>query len=148
MDSRIREALESVVDKLEDCDQATALEIARKALSLLSAEPEPCEDGEATLKFAIFDGIANSFGKSPEQIRDAIYKNITSPELRWALDALSSHCEQEAMADERRRGEGDNRTDRGPTDRAGGGPTAFRHGCGGKSGPLRERSGIGGRDFS
>jgi len=90
-------AIEQVSEQMPETD------VIDEALSLLTAEPEPCEGAEATLKFAIFDGIANSFGKSPEQIRDTIYKNITSPELRWALEALSSHCEQEAMADERRR---------------------------------------------
>ena len=42
-------------------------------------------DAEATVKFAIMDGIASSFGQSPEKTRDTIYKSILSADIRWAL---------------------------------------------------------------
>lgn len=77
MDSRIREALQQTKNFID-------------AMSNLSYNSQ-------------FDGIANSFGKPPEETRDAIYKNITSLELRWVFKAYTSRIVQKARDDERRR---------------------------------------------
>lgn len=90
MDSRIREALASVVDKLEDCDQAMALEIARDALSLLTAEPEPCEDA-----IALAGQVRGCNHDSAE------CEMIPFDDAVALIDAYASRREQEARADER-----------------------------------------------
>jgi len=48
-------------------------------------------DAEATIKFAIFDGITSNWHKNndpkfAEIIRDAIFTKIFEPHLKWAIE--------------------------------------------------------------
>jgi len=48
-------------------------------------------DAEATVKFAIFDGICKANPQSPndwERLRDTIFKSIAANDVRWALTAF------------------------------------------------------------
>lgn len=48
-------------------------------------------DAEATVKFAIFDGIVHNWHKKDEPnfvqlVRDKVFENLFSPHLRWAVE--------------------------------------------------------------
>jgi len=45
-------------------------------------------DAEATVKFAIFDGITSNWHKKddPKIIRDAVFTKIFEPHLKWAIE--------------------------------------------------------------
>lgn len=42
-------------------------------------------DAEATVKFAILNGIASTYGDKPEDTRDAVFANLFDPSLIWAV---------------------------------------------------------------
>ncbi len=44
-------------------------------------------DAEETIKFAIFSGIIDTwYLQQPEKTRDAIFKKLFEPHLKWAID--------------------------------------------------------------
>lgn len=91
MDNKIKEVLELVVDKLEDCDQATALKIARNALSLLTVDPDPREDAQRLADGIVWD-LLQTKGHGWQAAK-----------IAKEIEAYASRLGQKARADERRR---------------------------------------------
>lgn len=55
-------------------------------------------DAEATIKFAIFDGITDQWHKKNEQnfvqlVRDKVFETLFRPEFRWALEEYLKNTE-------------------------------------------------------
>ena len=43
------------------------------------------EEKRATIRFAIFDGVANGFSRGPEQIVECVMDSILSNDVTWAF---------------------------------------------------------------
>ena len=99
MDSRIREALEKIrtAEAYGGLGYAVhrLLKEAREALSLLTAEPEPCEDcGDILAEIMAHSVMQDEDGYSARFL-------LTSGQAVSKIDAYSSSLTQEARADER-----------------------------------------------